>query len=135
MIKEFKEFALKGNMIDMAVGIIIGAAFSKIVSSLVDDIIMPPLGLLMGKVDFSNYHLVLQQKTTEHPAVSINYGQFLTATLDFIILAFVIFIVIKQINKLKKQDKKPKINMQSCPRCLSEIHKNATKCPMCTSEI
>ena len=135
MLKDFKEFALKGNMIDMAVGIIIGAAFSKLVSSLVDDVIMPPLGLLMGKVDFSSYDLVLQQQTSAHPAVSIKYGQFLNTTLDFIILAFVIFIVIKQMNRLKRKEQKPEPKVKSCPQCFSDIHKKATKCPMCTSNI
>ena len=135
MLKEFKEFALKGNMIDMAVGIIIGAAFSKLVSSLVDDIIMPPLGMLMGKVDFSNFNLVLQKQTSEHPAINIKYGQFLNTALDFIILAAVVFFVIKQMNRLKRKEKKTEIKEKTCPKCFSDIKIQAIRCPMCTSEV
>lgn len=104
MFKEFKEFAVKGNMIDMAVGIIIGAAFGKIVSSLVSDIIMPPIGALLGGIDFSSFVLILKKASETTEAVTINYGVFINTLLDFIIIAFAIFVVIKQINKLKKKE-------------------------------
>lgn len=109
MIKEFKEFAIKGNVIDMAVGLIIGAAFGKIVASFVKDIIMPPVGLLLGGVDYTDMVLVLKEAVGETAAVSINYGIFIGTVLDFLIVAFVIFMVIKQMNKLKKKEEtKPK---------------------------
>lgn len=103
IVKEFKEFAVKGNAVDMAVGIIIGAAFGKIVSSLVSDIIMPPLGLLIGGMDFKNLKFVLKAATLNTPEVSINYGQFINTTLDFLIVAFAIFLVVKGINNLKNK--------------------------------
>lgn len=108
MIKEFKEFAVKGNVIDMAVGIIIGAAFGKIVSSLVSDIVMPPIGLLIGGVDFRNLTIVLQAAHDKVPEVAIRYGQFIQTTLDFLIVALAIFMAIKFINKLKKPEPAPK---------------------------
>lgn len=104
MFKEFKKFAVKGNMIDLAVGIIIGAAFGKIVSSLVQDIIMPPIGLLLGGIDFSSFMITLKKATEVSEAVTINYGIFINNLVDFIIIAFAIFVVIKQINKLKKKE-------------------------------
>jgi len=103
IIKEFKEFAVKGDAVDMAVGIVIGAAFGKIVSSLVNDVIMPPIGLLLGGVDFKNLALTLKEATILQPAVTLNYGRFLNNVLDFIIVAFAIFMVIKGINHLKKK--------------------------------
>lgn len=103
IIKEFKEFAIKGNAVDMAVGIVIGAAFGKIVSSLVSDVIMPPIGMLVGGVDFSNLALTLKAATTTQPAVTLKYGLFMNNTLDFLIVAFSIFLVVKGINHLKKQ--------------------------------
>ncbi len=105
MFKEFKEFAVKGNMIDMAVGIIIGAAFGKIVSSLVADVIMPPIGVLLGGIDFSNLAFTLKEATETTEAVTLNYGVFINTLIDFLIIAFTIFIVVKQINKLKKEEK------------------------------
>ncbi|MCD2449109.1 large-conductance mechanosensitive channel protein MscL [Methylicorpusculum oleiharenae] len=104
VLKEFKEFAVKGNVIDMAVGIIIGAAFSKIVSSFVGDVIMPPIGVLVGGVDFSDLAVVLKEATMDTPAVTLGYGKFIQSLIDFTIVAFVIFIAIKFINKLKKQE-------------------------------
>lgn len=101
--KEFKDFAVKGNAVDMAVGIVIGAAFGKIVSSLVTDVIMPPLGLLIGGVDFKNLKLILKAATNEAPAVAVNYGQFINSVIDFLIVAFAIFLVVKAINNLKKK--------------------------------
>jgi len=104
MIKEFKEFAVKGNVVDMAVGIIIGAAFGKIVSSFVGDVIMPPIGVLVGGVDFSNLSFILREAVDKNPAVVISYGKFIQTVIDFIIVAFAIFIAVKAINSLKKQE-------------------------------
>lgn len=104
MFKEFKEFAVKGDVVDMAVGIIIGAAFGKIISSLVADIIMPPIGVLLGGIDFSNFAITLKKATETTQAITLNYGLFINAIVDFLIIGFVIFIVIKQINKLKKKE-------------------------------
>ncbi len=102
IIKEFKEFAVKGDAVDMAVGIVIGASFSKIVTSLVNDVIMPPIGLLLGGVDFKNLKIVLKAPSVNEPAVTLNYGQFINTTIDFLIVAFCIFIAVKGINHLKK---------------------------------
>ena len=108
MMKEFKEFAVKGNVVDMAVGIIIGAAFGKIVSSLVGDVIMPPIGLILGGVDFSNLSIILKEAVDKAPAVTLNYGKFIQTVIDFIILAFAIFLLVKGINALKrKQEEAP----------------------------
>jgi len=144
MLKEFKEFAMRGNVLDMAVGIIIGAAFGKIVSSLVNDIIMPPIGLLLGKVDFSNLFLNLSGTHYDSlgvakaaGAATVNYGVFLNTVLDFIIVAFAIFLLIRQINRLKrKQEASPVApNTKDCPYCLSAIAIQASRCPHCTSEL
>lgn len=108
MFKEFKEFAMRGNVVDMAVGIIIGAAFGKIVSSLVNDVIMPPIGMLLGGIDFSNFALTLKEAAGEVPAVTLNYGVFINTVIDFLIIAFAIFLVIKGMNKMKrKQEEEP----------------------------
>lgn len=139
-INEFKKFAMRGNVIDMAVGIIIGAAFGKIVDSLVKDIIMPPIGLLLGKVDFSDLKLVLTEG--ENP-VSINYGLFINALISFIIVAFAVFILIKAINKLqekmlvseKKEEAAAAPTTKKCPFCCTEIPLEACRCPNCTSEL
>jgi large conductance mechanosensitive channel len=140
MFKEFKEFAVKGNVVDMAVGIIIGAAFGKIVSSFVNDILMPPIGLLMGKVDFSSLFINLSGKSFDSlasaraaGAATINYGLFVNSIIDFIIVAFAIFLVIRQINRLKR-DPEPVITKE-CPYCFSKISVNALRCPHCTSEL
>lgn len=106
ILKEFKEFAIKGNAVDMAVGIIIGAAFGKIISSMVADVIMPPIGLLVGGVDFTKLAVTLKEAEDKVPAVTLNYGNFIQSTVDFTIIAFAIFIVVKLINKLKKQEEK-----------------------------
>ena len=129
MLKEFKDFAIKGNAIDMAVGIVIGAAFGKIVSSLVNDIIMPPLGMLMGRMDFSTLAIHLNEKT------AINYGAFVNNVINFLIVAFAIFLVIKQINRLKKAPPPPEPTTKDCPHCLTSIPRLATRCPNCTSEL
>lgn len=141
MFKEFKEFAMKGNMIDMAVGVIIGAAFGKIITSLVNDVIMPPIGLLLGKVDFSNlflnlsgkpYGSVAEAKTAG--AATLNYGLFLNTILDFVIVAFAIFFVIKQINRFRRKVEEAPTTKE-CQYCASAIPLKALRCPQCTSEI
>jgi len=142
MLKEFKEFAMKGNVLDMAIGVIIGGAFGKIVTSLVSDVLMPPIGLLMGKVDFSS--LFLNLTTTPQPSLAaakasgtptINYGVFLQTVFDFIIIAFVIFLLVKQVNRLKKPDAPAVPTTKDCPLCLSTIPIKATKCAHCTSPV
>jgi large conductance mechanosensitive channel len=146
MMKEFKEFAVKGNVVDMAVGIIIGAAFGTIVKSLVADIIMPPIGMLLGNVDFSNLFLVLKgggpfatlADAQAAGAVTLNYGLFINTIISFLIVAFAIFMVIKNINRLKKEEASaPPAPPQTrdCPYCYSTIAIKATRCPQCTSEI
>jgi len=143
MIKEFKEFAMKGNIVDLAVGVVIGGAFSKIVTSLVNDIVMPLVGLLMGKIDFSNRFFALGngnfttiQEAKNAGVVTINYGLFINNIIDFLIVAFSIFIVIRQINRLsKKKEEKPVNNKKKCEYCYTEIHIDATRCPNCTSEL
>ncbi|OKY76615.1 MAG: mechanosensitive ion channel protein MscL [Desulfobulbaceae bacterium DB1] len=137
MIKEFKEFAMRGNVVDMAVGIIIGGAFGKIVSSLVSDVIMPPIGMLLGSIDFSELAITLQDKTAEAEAVAIKYGVFINTILDFVIVAFAIFMVIKQMNRFKKKEEAPvaEPTTKDCPKCFTPIHIKATRCPNCTSEL
>ncbi|HKE61720.1 MAG TPA: large conductance mechanosensitive channel protein MscL [Nitrospira sp.] len=142
MLKEFKEFAMKGNVLDMAIGVIIGGAFGKIVTSLVSDVLMPPIGLLMGKVDFSS--LFLNLSATPQPSLAaakaagtptVNYGVFLQTMFDFIIIAFVIFLLVKQVNRLKKPDAPAAPTTKDCPLCLSTIPIKATKCAHCTSAV
>ncbi len=144
MLKEFKEFALKGNVLDMAIGIIIGAAFGKIVTSLVNDVIMPPIGLLLGNVDFSNLFINLSGEeyatlaaAQEAGAATINYGAFINTVLDFLIVAFVIFLVVKQFNRLRKKEEAPppEPTTKECGFCASTIPIKATRCPNCTSEL
>jgi large conductance mechanosensitive channel len=143
MLKEFKDFAMRGNVVDMAVGIIIGAAFGKIVTSLVKEVIMPPVGLLLGGVDFSNLYINLSggdyatlAAAQEAGAVTIGYGGFLNTILDFVIVAFVLFVVIKQMNRLKRQEPPPAPpNTRDCPRCLSKVPLKASRCAQCTSEL
>jgi len=149
MIKEFKEFAVKGNVMDMAVGIIIGAAFGTIVKSLVADVIMPPIGLLLGNVDFANLFFVLKDAATGAAvyatvaeaqaagAVTLNYGLFINTVISFLIVAFAIFIVIKNMNRLKKEAPAPvaETTTRECPHCFSTISIKATKCPNCTSAL
>ncbi len=143
MFKEFKEFAMRGNVMDMAVGIIIGGAFGKIITSFVGDVLMPPIGLLLGKVDFSN--LFINLSGTSYPSITaakaagaatLNYGLFLNTVIDFVIVAFAIFLVIKQLNRFKRAEAPaPAPATKACPFCTSAIPVKATRCPLCTSEI
>ena len=137
VLKEFKEFAMRGNVVDMAVGIIIGAAFGKIVSSLVKDVLMPPLGLLIGNVDFSKLAITLKGKTATAEAVTINYGVFINTVVDFIIVALAIFILVQQLNRFKRQEAPAPAapTTKECPKCYSSIALKATRCPHCTSEL
>jgi large conductance mechanosensitive channel len=147
MLKEFKEFAMKGNVVDLAVGVVIGAAFGKIVTSLVNDIIMPLVGLVMGKIDFSrlfialgpgNFNTIEEAKMAK--VATINYGIFLSNVVDFLIVAFSIFIVVKQLNRFTRKKEVPApapaiATTKLCRYCYSEIHLNASKCPHCTSDV
>jgi large conductance mechanosensitive channel len=148
MLKEFKEFVLRGNVVDMAVGIIIGAAFGTIVASLVNDIIMPPIGLLLGGVDFSNLFILLKAGSPAAPyasladaqaagAVTINYGLFINAVVSFLIVALVMFLLIRSINRLRREEEAPPAEptTKECPYCLSTIPIKATRCAHCTSEL
>ncbi|MEW5701849.1 MAG: large conductance mechanosensitive channel protein MscL [Candidatus Zixiibacteriota bacterium] len=140
MFREFKTFAMRGNVVDMAVGIIIGAAFGKIVSSLVGDVLMPPIGRLLGNVDFSNLFISLSggtyaslKEAQAAGAATINYGVFINTIIDFIIVAFAIFMVVKGMNRMKKQAETPAVpTTKPCPECLSEIPIKATRCAHCT---
>jgi large conductance mechanosensitive channel len=141
MLKEFKEFAMRGNVLDMAVGIIIGAAFGKIITSFVSDILMPPIGLLLGKVDFASLFINLSGQSfasiadaKKAGAATINYGLFMNTVLDFLIVAFVIFLLIKQVNRLKRQPA-PAPTTKDCPYCLSAIPIPAVRCAHCTSQL
>lgn len=149
MFKEFKEFAVKGQVVDMAVGIIVGAAFGSIVKSLVDDIIMPPIGMILGRIDFSNLYILLKAGTKAAApyaslvdakaagAVTINYGVFINATVSFLIVAFATFLLVRSINRLKlnKPATTAVITTKACPYCQSTIALKATRCPHCTSEL
>jgi large conductance mechanosensitive channel len=146
MFKEFKEFAMKGNVIDMAVGIIIGAAFGTIIKSLVDDVLMPPIGLLLGNVDFANLFLVIKEGKVASPyaslaaakaagAVTVNVGIFINTIISFLIVAFSVFLVIKNVNRFKKEPPPPDPTTKDCPLCFMAIPVKATRCPHCTSEL
>ena len=142
IIKEFREFAMRGNVVDLAVGVIIGAAFGKIVSSLVADIIMPPLGLLIGGIDFKQFAVTLRDAQGDIPAVVMHYGVFIQNVFDFLIVAFAVFILIKAINKLQERMVKEEAAAapaepatKICPYCCSEISAQACRCPHCTSEL
>lgn len=142
MLQEFREFALKGNVVDMAVGIIIGGAFGGVVNSLVNDVLMPPLGQLTGKVDFSNLYLSLSGQAypslaaaEEAGAAVLKYGLFLNTIINFAILAFAVFLLVKQINNLRRQEPPPPPDSHQCPQCLSDIPLKATRCRFCTAEV
>jgi len=142
MLKEFREFAMRGNVVDMAVGIIIGAAFGKIVSSMVKDMIMPPIGKLMGNVDFSDLFINLSSGTynslkeaQDAGAATVNYGVFINTVLDFVIVAFAIFMLIRAMNKLKRKEEPAPSTTKECPECLSTIPLKAKRCAHCTSAV
>jgi large conductance mechanosensitive channel len=144
MFKEFKEFVMRGNVVDMAVGIIIGAAFGAIIKSLVTDVIMPPIGLLLGNVDFSNLFIALRPygasfasvaEAQKAGAVTINYGLFINTIISFAIVAFSVFLLIKGINRLRREEAPAPANQKDCPFCLSSIPLQATRCPHCTSDL
>jgi large conductance mechanosensitive channel len=149
MFKDFKEFVMRGNVVDMAIGIVIGAAFGTIVKSFVDDVLMPPIGLLLGNVDFSNLFVTLKEgskaagpyvslasaKAAE--AVTLNLGVFINTIISFIIIAFAVFLVIKGINRMKREEEAPpaELTTKECTCCFSAIPLKATRCPHCTSEL
>ncbi len=146
VLKEFREFAMRGSVVDMAVGIIIGAAFGAIVKSLVDDVLMPPIGLLLGQVDFSNLFAVLREGATAGPyvslaaakaagAVTVNYGLFINSIISFVIVAFAVFMLIRSLNRLKKAEPPPAPATRECPHCCTAIPVAATRCPNCTSQL
>ncbi len=149
MMKEFKDFAVRGNVVDMAVGIIIGGAFGTIVKSLVDDVLMPPIGLLLGGVDFANFFVVLKEGASAAApygalvdaktagAVTINYGIFFNAVISFLIVAFAVFMLVRSVNSLRRQEEAPPAapTTKECPHCFSTIAIKASRCPQCTSEL
>ncbi len=149
MLKEFKEFAMRGNVVDMAVGIIIGAAFGTIVTSLVADILMPPKGMLLGNIDFANLFIVLKEGAKAAApyaslaaakaagAVTINYGFFINTVISFVIVAFAVFLMVRSINRLKRQEEAPPAvpTTKECPHCISTVPIKATRCPHCTSDL
>jgi large conductance mechanosensitive channel len=145
MLKDFRDFAIRGNVVDMAVGVIIGAAFGAIVKSLVDDMLMPPIGLLLGKVDFSNLFVVLRDGATAGPyvsvaaakaagAVTLNYGLFINSVISFLIVAFAVFMLIKNLNRLQKPNAAAPTT-KDCPQCCTAIPMAAKRCPHCTSQL
>jgi large conductance mechanosensitive channel len=144
MLKEFKEFIMRGNVLDMAIGIVIGGAFGKIVTSLVNDILMPPIGVLLGNVDFANLFVNLSGKpyasladAKAAGAATINYGLFLNTIIDFVIVAFVIFLLVRVVNRMRREQEAPPAvpTTKECPYCLSSIPIKATRCPNCTSQL
>lgn len=142
MFKEFKEFAMRGNVLDLAIGVIIGAAFGNIVTSAVNDVIMPPVGLLVGKVDFKDLFVSLDGRTFESLAKAkeagapvLAYGQFLNTVLNFLIVAFVIFMIVKQVNRLKKPAPAAAVATKTCPYCANDVPLNAVRCGFCTSDL
>jgi large conductance mechanosensitive channel len=143
MLNEFKEFALRGNVLDLAVGVIMGAAFGKIVTSLVSDIVMPPIGMAIGRVDFKNLFVALDGQHYASLAdaqkagiATINYGVFLNTVLEFLVVAFVVFLMVRQLNRLKTPEPTPATeDARDCPFCVSRIPAKATRCPHCTSEL
>lgn len=142
MLKEFKEFALRGSVLDMAIGIILGVAFGKIITSFVEDILMPPLGLLIGKVDFSNLFFSLTGRHFDSVAAAkaagaptLNYGMFVNNVLNFLLIAFAIFLLIRQVNRFKRQAPAAAPSMRECPYCCASIPLKASRCSSCTSEV
>lgn len=142
VLKEFREFAMRGNVLDMAIGIIIGTAFGKIITSLVNDILMPPIGVLLGKMDFASLFVSISSQHYQRladakaaGAATINYGLFLNTIIDFVVVAFIIFLLIRQVNRFKKKEEPAVPVTKDCPYCLSAVPVKATRCPHCTSEL
>ena len=142
MLKDFKEFAIKGNMLDLAIGVVIGGAFGKIITSIVNDLIMPLLSLLTGKIKFEDLFYALDGKqygsieiAKKANAATLNYGLFITSVIDFLIVAFTIFIVVRQLNRFKKKEKPVALKVKECPYCKTDISIEATRCPNCTSQL
>jgi large conductance mechanosensitive channel len=142
MLKEFKEFAMKGNVLDMAVGVVVGAAFGKITSSFVSDVLMPPLSLLLGRVNFSNLFVTLSggtfatlEEAKKAGAVTLNYGLFLSTVIDFTFIAFAVFLLVKQVNRMRAPAPAAPVTTKDCPFCASAIPLKASRCPMCTSDL
>lgn len=142
MLREFKEFAMRGSVVDLAVGLVIGAAFNRIVSSLVDDIVMPPIGMMLGGVDFENLFWTLGPgefatlaAAREAGAATINYGLFLAALLDFVIVAFLLFLIVRRINRMRSEPEADTPNTKLCPQCLTPVPLAASRCPACTSPL
>ena len=147
MLKDFKAFIMRGNVLDLAVAVVIGGAFGAIVKSLVDDIIMPPIGLALGKVDFSNMFIVLKEGTKSAPpyatpaaakdagAVTLNYGAFINTIIAFLIVALAVFVIVRMVSKMSAKPAPVPDNSKACPRCTSAIPKAATKCPQCTADL
>jgi large conductance mechanosensitive channel len=141
VIKEFREFAMRGSVVDLAVGVIIGAAFGKIVTSFTNDILMPPIGMLLGKMDFSNLYVALNGQTYENldaakkATAVIAYGSFINTLIDFLIIAFALFLVVRAINRMQRHPEKAVPETCECPYCLSVIPVKATRCPNCTSDV
>jgi len=142
LLKEFKEFALKGSVLDLAVGIIIGAAFNKIVDSIVKDVIMPPFGMLLGRVNFPDLFITLSGRdyptlalAQANGSATLNYGLFLNNVINFLIIAFVLFLIVRQINRFRRRPAPPQADTKDCPYCFSKIPLKASRCPQCTSQI
>jgi large conductance mechanosensitive channel len=144
MLKEFKEFAMKGNVLDLAVGVIVGAAFGKITSSFVSDILMPPLSLLLGRVNFANLFITLSgqgfatlEEAKKAGAVTLNYGIFLNTVVDFVCVAFAVFLLVKQVNRMRRPEPvaAAPVTTKDCPFCTSAIPLKATRCPQCTADL
>ena len=146
MLKDFRAFILRGNVLDLAVAVVIGAAFGAIVKSLTDDVIMPPIGLALGHIDFSNLFIVLKEGATPGPynsvatahaagAVTLNYGMFINSIVTFLIIAASVFLIVRMVSKLYAKPVPPPDNMKACPRCTLVIPKSATRCPNCTSDL
>jgi large conductance mechanosensitive channel len=142
MFKEFKEFAMKGSVLDLAVGVVIGAAFGKITSSFVSDVLMPPLSLLLGHVNFSNLFVTLSgesfatiEEARKAGAVTLNYGLFLGTVIDFLCIAFAVFILVKQVNRMRRPAPAAEVTTKDCPFCTSAIPLKATRCPQCTADL
>jgi large conductance mechanosensitive channel len=137
VVKEFKEFAMRGNVLDLAIGIIIGGAFGKVVSSMVNDVLMPPIGVLIGGVDFSSFVLTLKEAVDKTPASVLKYGVFLNNIIDFVIVAFAVFLIVKAVNRMKRKEEAPAAPPATkvCPECAMAIPREAKRCGYCTTKL